>query len=168
MRVLATIGVMTTALLVVTAGRPPSAAPTLSNAALIERGRMLVGFGSCNDCHTMGWRETDGQVPVSQWMTGNTVGFRGPWGTIYPVNVRLWFQETSEEDWLKAIATSAGHPPMKWTDLRTLDIDDRRAIYRFIHSLGPAGTPAPIDVPPGREPTTPYINIIPQNSGAPK
>jgi hypothetical protein len=31
---------------------------------LIERGRYLVGFGRCNDCHTLGWRESDGSIPV--------------------------------------------------------------------------------------------------------
>ncbi len=123
---------------------------------------MLVAFGNCNDCHTPGWTESDGHVPVSRWMTGSAVGFRGPWGTVYPTNVRLWFQVSSEADWLNAVATRGGHPPMKWTDLRTLTIDDRKAIYRFIRSLGPAGAPAPVAVPPGREPTTPYVDVIPQ------
>jgi mono/diheme cytochrome c family protein len=27
---------------------------------LVERGKYLVAFGSCNDCHTPGWRESDG------------------------------------------------------------------------------------------------------------
>jgi mono/diheme cytochrome c family protein len=161
MRVLTTFGAVVALVLLFTAGRAPSAESVARTSALIERGRSLVAFGSCNDCHTAGWRETDGQIPVSEWMTGQAVGFRGPWGTIYPINVRLWFQEIGEDEWLKDIATRAGHPPMKWTDLRTLSIDDRRAIYRFIRSLGPAGKPAPLDVPPGREPTTPYIDIMP-------
>ncbi len=134
---------------------------TTTPSRTLERGQMLVAYGDCNDCHTPGWRETDGKVPTSRWMTGNSIGFRGPWGTIYPINVRLWFQQTSEDDWLHSIATRAGHPPMKWTDLRALSLDDQRAIYRFIKSLGPAGAPAPLDVPPGREPATPYFNVIP-------
>jgi mono/diheme cytochrome c family protein len=146
--------------------RPPRAESQPSDKAMIDRGRVLVAFGSCNDCHTPGWLEEDGRVPASRWLTGNTVGFRGPWGTIYPINVRLWFGQISEDDWLHAIATRAGHPPMKWTDLRTLSLDDQRAIYRFVKSLGPAGTPAPLDVPPGREPKTPFINVIPQQGSA--
>jgi mono/diheme cytochrome c family protein len=62
---------------------------------LIDRGRYLVGFGSCNDCHTSGWRESDGSVPVSQWMVGTKIGYRGPWGTSYPANVRLEFSRIS-------------------------------------------------------------------------
>ncbi|MBV8198546.1 MAG: cytochrome C, partial [Candidatus Eremiobacteraeota bacterium] len=50
---------------------------------LIERGHYLVGYGSCNDCHTPGWRESDGTIPVSRWMTGSSLGYRGPWGTSY-------------------------------------------------------------------------------------
>jgi len=145
-----------------TALRPSDASTTLPEKDMIARGRVLVAFGSCNDCHTPGWTENDGKVPQSRWLTGNAVGFRGPWGTIYPINVRLWFGQISEDEWLHAIATRAGHPPMKWTDLRTLPADDQRAIYRFVKSLGPAGSPAPLDVPPGREPKTPYFNVIPQ------
>lgn len=148
------------------AAAPPRAESAPSGKTMIERGRVLVAFGSCNDCHTPGWTENDGKIPASRWLTGNTVGFRGPWGTIYPINVRLWFDQISEDEWLRAIATRAGHPPMKWTDLRTLSLDDQRAIYRFVKSLGPAGSPAPLDVPPGREPTTPYIDVIPKQPAA--
>jgi mono/diheme cytochrome c family protein len=139
-------------------GTSPPANP---QQRMLDRGRFLVVYGGCNECHTPGWTDSDGRLPVSRWMTGSTVGFRGPWGTAYPVNVRLWFRETSEADWLNAVATRAGHPPMKWTDLRALNIADRRAIYRFIRSLGPAGNPAPNDLPPEREPTTPYIDLVP-------
>jgi len=128
---------------------------------------MLVAYGGCNDCHTPGWTESDGRVAQSLWMTGNAIGFRGPWGTAYPVNVRLWFQQSTETDWLHAVETRGGHPPMKWTDLRALRVDDRRAIYRFIRSLGPAGAPAPIDVTPDREPKTPYIDVVPHPGASP-
>jgi mono/diheme cytochrome c family protein len=128
----------------------------------LARGRMLVAFGGCNECHTPGWAENDGNVPVTAWMTGSSIGYRGPWGTSYPANVRLWFQVESEDAWLRAVATRGGHPPMRWTDLRVLSVADRRAIYRFIRSLGPAGVPAPKDLPPGEKATTPVVDVIPQ------
>jgi mono/diheme cytochrome c family protein len=131
----------------------------------LARGRILVVYGSCNDCHTPGWLESDGKTPVSRWMTGNTIGFLGPWGTVYPTNVRLRFQQISEEQWLFMIKTRGGHPPMKWTDLRALSLPDQRAIYRFIRSLGPAGQPAPATVPPGVQPTTPFYDVTPQRPG---
>ncbi len=127
----------------------------------IERGRYLVGYGSCNDCHTPGWRESDGKTPVSDWMTGSNLGYRGPWGTSYPPNVRLEFARISEGDWLFMVGSRGGHWPMVWHDLRMLDDDDRRAIYRFVRSLGPAGHEAPNDLPPSQEPKTPYIWVVP-------
>ena len=142
----------------------PRAAAAASAQADIERGKYLVAFGACNDCHTPGWRESDGHVPVSGWMIGNAIGFRGPWGTVYPANVRLEFSQISEAAWLNMIKTRGGHPPMTWSNLRSLSADDQRAIYRFVHSLGPAGAPAPDDVPPSKDPSTPYIEVIPRNS----
>jgi mono/diheme cytochrome c family protein len=133
-----------------------------ATSAEIARGRYLVIYGSCNDCHTPGWIENDGAVPVARWMTGNTIGFRGPWGTVYPANVRLRFAQVTEAQWLFMVKTRGGHPPMKWTDLRALTLADQRAIYRFIRSLGPAGVLAPHDVPAGQTPGTPFYDVYPQ------
>ena len=89
------------------------------------------------------------------------MGYRGPWGTIYPANVRREFARISESDWLFMVTTRGGHWPMVWHDLRLLDDGDRRAIYRFVKSLGPKGAPAPDDLPPSVEPKTPYIWVVP-------
>ncbi|HET9392450.1 MAG TPA: hypothetical protein VFO29_02835 [Candidatus Rubrimentiphilum sp.] len=128
---------------------------------LVARGKYLVGFGSCNDCHTPGWRESDGRIPVSQWMTGSKIGYRGPWGTSYAANVRIEFSQISEKDWLFMVRTRAGRWPMVWHDLRMLRTTDQQAIYRFVRSLGARGKRAPADVPPGREPSTPYVWVVP-------
>ena len=138
---------------------PVQSAPSSSD---IARGKVLVVYGNCNDCHTPGWVESDGAIPQSKWLTGNTIGFLGPWGTTYPANVRLRFQQITEDQWLFMVKTRAGHPPMVWSDLRALSQADQRAIYRFVHSLGPAGVPAPISVPPGKTPNTPFYNVTPQ------
>lgn len=137
-------------------------------SADIARGRYLVAYGECNSCHTAGWLESDGKIPVARWLTGNSVGFRGPWGTVYPANVRLRFQQITEEQWLFMIRTRGGHPPMKWTNLRVLTIDDQRAIYRFVRRLGPAGIAEPNDAPPGLTPTTPFYDVVPQTAGSPR
>jgi hypothetical protein len=76
-------------------------------------------------------------------------------------NLRLRFQDISEQQWLFMVHTRGGHPPMTWTDLRALRDDDLRAIYRFIRSLGPAGVLAPITVPPEHQITTPYFDVTP-------
>jgi mono/diheme cytochrome c family protein len=143
-------------LLACIAGAAANAASS-SKAASIARGKYLVVFGACNDCHTPGWRETFGKIPVRNWLIGSSVGFRGPWGTIYPANVRKRFTEITEDQWLAMVRTREGPAPMIWHDLRVLSLDDQRAIYRFVRSLGNAGPQTLQDVSPDLEPKTPYI-----------
>ncbi|MBV8244801.1 MAG: cytochrome C [Candidatus Eremiobacteraeota bacterium] len=150
------------AALVLTASLAAAAVSSAGDStSMLERGKLLVTYGGCNDCHTPGWQEADGRIAVSHWMTGSSIGFKGRWGVSYPANVRLLFQEISEDQWLFSVRTRGGHPPMHWTDLRALSTDDQRAIYRFIHSLGPAGTVSPAAVPPWETPKTPVIDTVP-------
>jgi mono/diheme cytochrome c family protein len=134
-------------------------APPARSPATLARGRALVVFGTCNDCHTPGWREADGAIPVARWMTGSRVGFRGWWGTSYPTNVRRAFATMTEADWIFAVRTRAGHPPMVWQDLRGMPDTDLRAIYAFIHALGPAGGAVPAAVEPWRQPATAVVDM---------
>ena len=154
-RALAIIAI-TASIATVAAGGAESA-PS-SQRAVLARGRYLVAFGACNDCHTPGWHESDGKVPTARWMTGSTIGFRGAWGTSYPANVRLEFQVMPEDQWVIVVRTRGGHPPMLWHDLRMLTDADRHAIFRFIRSLGPAGVPAPASLPPWQTPATPFVD----------
>lgn len=117
---------------------------------------------ACNDCHSPGWRESDAILATARWMIGSNIGFRGPWGTVYPTNIRLEFQRIDESQWLEMVRLRGGHPPMLWHGLRALDEHQLQAIYRFVRSLGPAGVPAPISVPSDLEPTTPHYDVEPQ------
>jgi len=128
----------------------------------VERGRYLVRIGGCNDCHTAGYPEAGGKLPEGQWLTGSAVGFRGPWGTTYPANLRLVLAPMSEAQWL-ARARSEMRPPMPWFNLRDMTDDDLKAIYHYVRQLGPAGQPAPRYAAPGQEVDTPYIVFEPQN-----
>jgi mono/diheme cytochrome c family protein len=56
----------------------------------VERGRYLIKIGGCNDCHTAGYAPAGGKVPESQWLTGDALCWRGPWGTTYATNLRLY------------------------------------------------------------------------------
>ena len=60
----------------------------------IERGRYLVKISGCNDCHTAGYAMTGGNIPESQWLMGDKLGWRGPWGTTYPANLRSAYKLT--------------------------------------------------------------------------
>ncbi|HVF65731.1 MAG TPA: cytochrome c [Casimicrobiaceae bacterium] len=130
---------------------------TKASAADIERGRYLVKIAGCNDCHTANYAETAGAVPEKDWLTGVPVGFRGPWGTTYATNLRLVVAGLSEQQWMQA-ARKAMRPPMPWFVLRDMTDADVRAIYRYVRSLGPAGTAAPAYVPPAQKVTTPTID----------
>lgn len=128
----------------------------------LERGRYVLATSGCNDCHTPQYPESGGKVPQQTWLTGNSVGFQGPWGTTYPANLRLLVQSLSEAEWMKR-ARAEMRPPMPWFSLRDMSDTDLRAMYRFIRSLGGAGNPAPAYVPPGQQVSTPYFEFVPKN-----
>lgn len=125
----------------------------------IDAGRYLVVVGGCNDCHQPDWLRRAGHVPESQWLIGSAVGFRGPWGTTYPTNLRLYVQHMPEEQWVELVHTQPMKPPMPYWSLRALSDHDARAIYRFIKHLGPKGRPVPFDLPPGVVPRTNYYSM---------
>jgi hypothetical protein len=113
----------------------------------IARGRYLVNYGGCNDCHTTGWDAHPGAIPEARRLTGSRDPFRGPWGTAYPTNLRLFIAHTTEARWLAMTAAQhAVPPPMPWFNVVSLSASDRRAIYAYVRSLGPAGVPMPVGV----------------------
>jgi len=127
----------------------------------VEKGRYLVTIGGCNDCHTNNWLESGGQVAEDDWLTGTSIGWRGPWGTTYPSNLRLLANDLSEEAWTVMLHTRTNRPPMPWISVNRLSEEDARAIYRFVKSLGSRGERMPTALDAQTEPTTPYILLAP-------
>jgi hypothetical protein len=136
----------------------PAAAQTKDDA-LLKRGRYVTIIGGCNDCHTAGYAPTGGKVPETQWLAGDILGFRGDWGTTYATNLRLYFQELTEDEWMKKAKGLPARPPMPWFNLRDMSNNDLRAMYRYIRSLGPLGKPAPAYLPPDKTPPQPYVQF---------
>ena len=128
-----------------------------------EAGRYLIGISGCNDCHTDGYMETDGQIPESDRLTGSVVGWRGPWGTIYPPNLRLTVQAMTEDQWVEMLSTRTGPPPMPWPSVRHMSDTDKRSIYRYLRSLGPKGEVRTVMEGPEIEPSGPWIDLMPKN-----
>ena len=126
----------------------------------VERGSYLVKIMGCNDCHTPGYGATGGKVPMEQWLTGSDQGFLGPWGTTYPSNLRLSVSKMSEADWVAYSGSFHTRPPMPDFMVRDLPEQDRRALHRFITSLGTAGKDAPAYLPPGQSPSPPYFQLV--------
>ncbi|OJW48480.1 MAG: cytochrome C [Candidatus Accumulibacter sp. 66-26] len=135
----------------------PRPAHAESDARLIERGRYVVALAGCNDCHTPGYAQYEGKVPEAERLTGDRLGWRGPWGTTYPANLRRYFAGVSEREWLAAAANASYRPPMPLATLRHMSERDLRAVYRYVRSLGPAGEAAPAYLPPGSDPLGPVV-----------
>ena len=131
-----------------------------SEAELLARGEYLVRIAGCNDCHTPGYAERGGEVPRQEWLVGSPLGFNGPWGTTYASNLRMKVAEMDEAGWLKYTADLRTRPIMPDFAIRAMHEDDRRALYRFIKSLGPGGQKAPEYLPPGQTPPLPYMQMV--------
>ena len=123
---------------------------------LIAHGRYMSEIAGCNDCHTPGYLLSEGEVPEKLWLTGDRFGWRGPWGTTYAVNLRLFVETLTDNQWVALTKVLKARPPMPWFDLNIIEEHDLRALYYFMRYLGPGGKPAPAYVPPDKEPQTPY------------
>jgi mono/diheme cytochrome c family protein len=142
------------------ASPPAATSVTTSDADLLARGEYLVHIAGCNDCHTPAYRDRAGDVPKEEWLVGSPLGFNGPWGTTYAANLRLRLADMDETEWMQYSATLRTRPIMPDFILRAMHDNDRRAIYRFIRSLGPTGSKAPAYLPPGQTPPPPYMQLV--------
>lgn len=140
----------------------PVSASDAPNTNMVERGRYIIATSGCNDCHTPGYMQKDGNVPESEWLTGEGMGWQGPWGTTYAANLRLSLSPLTEQQWL-ARAHGAFRPPMPGFNLRAMTDADLKAIYHYVKSLPLKGDPAPAYVPPGGQVATPYFDFTPKN-----
>jgi mono/diheme cytochrome c family protein len=125
----------------------------------IERGKYLVRTSGCNDCHTPGYLLSEGSAPEALWLTGDSFGWHGPWGTTYATNLRLLISTLSENEWLLHAKTLKVRPPMPWFNLNMMHDEDLRAIYQYVRHLGPAGEPSPSYLPPDIEPPPPFATF---------
>ncbi len=130
--------------------------------ASAERGAYVAATSGCHDCHSAGFAEAGGVVDPKTALMGLPVGFRGPWGTAYPVNIRLYMSEMSEDEWVTKAREMKTRPPMPWFALNMMEERDLRSLYRYVHALGPVGEPAPEAVEPGETPKTPVIDFVPK------
>lgn len=141
--------------------QPKVTEPHVSAATPVAAGDYLLRVGSCDDCHTPGWAESGGTLTDSVRLMGAPLGFRGPWGTSYPANLRLSVQGKTVTEWVAGIRTRQGLPPMPWFTLQRMADRDLEAIYAYLTQLGPRGEPVPAALPPDVEPSTPYVVFAP-------
>jgi len=126
----------------------------------VALGRHLVQIAGCNDCHSPGYLQAAGKTPETTWLTGDALGWRGPWGTTYAINLRLFFASKTEAQWLAHARTMEPRPPMPWFNLRAMSDRELRAIYHYVKAApGPAGAPAPAALPPGQVASGPVVQF---------
>lgn len=135
------------------------AAGEKASRAELQRGRYIVQIAGCNDCHTPNYAMSNGKVAEAEWLTGDRLGWNGPWGTTYPSNLRRYFARISEADWLKVARHAAYRPPMPSSVLHDMSTADLRAVWRFVRSLGSAGEEAPAYLPPAQPPEGPVVRF---------
>jgi len=138
---------------------PTKSSANPPNSVQIERGRYLVMITGCQDCHTPNYIAKGGKVPAKDFLTGDKLGWRGSWGTTYPANLRLYFNNITDEQWIQVAKTIEARPPMPYFALNAMTRADVLSIYEYIRSLGPAGEPAPKFVPADKEPPQPYVQF---------
>lgn len=150
-----------------TASGSVAASSPVAIGDLVARGDYLVRTTGCNDCHTPGYAEQQGNVARSLWLTGSPMGYKGPWGTTYATNLRMRLDGMDERQWLDFSSTLKTRPIMPDFAVRAMTVEDRRAIYHFVKSLGPGGGPAPAFVPPDQTPAPPYFELVLPAAAAP-
>lgn len=131
-------------------------APATGDAA---RGRYLAALGGCHDCHTPGYAMGGGNAPEAVWLTGDALGWNGPWGTTYPTNLRLRLADMDQATWIAFARSLKSRPPMPYWVLNTMSDADLASIWKMVKELGKAGTPAPAALPPGVEPKGPAVRF---------
>jgi len=127
-------------------------------SAEAARGKYVVQIAGCNDCHTPGYTSSAGKVEEKLWLTGDQLGWRGPWGTTYASNLRLLVKDMSTDQFVK-YARSEFRPPMPWFNLRSMTDRDVKAIYAYLKHLGAAGQPAPQYLPADKTPAGPFVQF---------
>ena len=90
-----------------------------------------------------------GKIDPATALTGTAIGWRGPWGTTYPRNLRITVQDKTEDQFVEYAKKFQTRPPMPYYNVNAMDESDIRSLYQYIKSLGAPGDQAPEFVPPG-------------------
>ncbi len=156
--------------LVILAGAVTSPAQSQTSRTEIARGKYLVGFGGCNDCHTPGY--FFGKPDAARFLGGSEVGFEIPGlGVFHGPNLTP-DKETGLGKWSKAQIVTALQtgarpdgrvlaPIMPWKAFANLSKADVNAIAAYLKSLKPVSNKVPGPFGPKEKPTSFVMKIVP-------
>jgi mono/diheme cytochrome c family protein len=142
----------------------------------VARGKYLVSFAGCNDCHTPGYFL--GKPDMARYLGGSEVGFEIPGlGVFYGPNL------TSDKDtglggWTQqqiATALQTGvrpdgrvlAPAMPWRGYANMTKADAMAIAAYLKTLPPVKNKVPGPFGPKDQPTAFVMKIIPPAATSP-
>ena len=144
-----------------------AAAPATAETA-VERGKYLVQFGGCNDCHSPGY--FFGKTTPEGYLSGSDVGFQLPNGTFVGPNLTpdadTGLGKWSEEEIVTALQTGVRPDGrvlaeiMPWHAFAKLTKSDAAAIAAFLKSLKPVRSEVPGPLGPGEKPSFPVLTIV--------
>lgn len=142
----------------------------------IERGKYLVEFGGCNDCHTPGYFL--GKPDMSRYLSGSDIGFEVPGSGVFAGPNLTPDRETGLGDWSKdeiiaALQTGVRpdgrilSPIMPWPAYAKLTQADAGAIADYLRSLPPVRRKTAGPFGPGEKPTFPVMTLRPPEDAKP-
>ena len=150
-----------------TAFAPPVNAD--SRAEQLARGKYLVNFGGCTDCHTPGY--FFGKPDMSRYLGGSDVGFEIPGLGVFHGRNLTPDKETGIGNWtsddiVTAIQTGIRPdgrqlaPIMPWMAFSKLSKDDAYAIAAYLKSLPPVNNKVQGPFGPTEKPTGFVFKIV--------
>lgn len=142
-------------------------AATAAEEISVERGKLVSIIGGCHDCHNAGYNAAEGNIDPAAALKGNPIGWQGPWGTTYAMNLRLTAAPLTEDGFVSYLKALRSLPPMPWYNVRVIPENDVRSLYRYIKSLGEPGEQAPTALPAGTASRTPFVVLAPPQMPAP-
>jgi mono/diheme cytochrome c family protein len=137
---------------------------------MLDRGKYLVTFGGCGDCHTPG--ALLGKPDMARMLGGSDVGFEVPGlGTFYGPNLtpdaETGLGKWSKEQIVTAFRTGVRPdgrqlaPSMPWRGFAVLTDDDAFAIAAYLQSLPPVVNKVPGPFGPNEKATAFVLRTIP-------
>jgi mono/diheme cytochrome c family protein len=136
----------------------------------VERGKYLVQFGGCTDCHTPG--HFMGHPDMGRFLGGSDVGFGIPGHGVFVGPNLTPDKETGLGNWsaqqiVNAITTGQRPdgrilaPVMPWRGFAVLTKPDALAIAAYLKSLPPVSNKVPGPFGPGDKPTVFVMSLSP-------
>jgi mono/diheme cytochrome c family protein len=144
--------------------------PASAQNAQVARGKYIVSYAGCFDCHTPGY--FFGKPDMSRFLAGSEVAFEIPGVGAFAGPNLTSDKETglgnwSQADIVKALQTGERPdgrilaPIMPWKSFAGMTKEDLNAIAAYLKSLPPIKNKVPGPFGPSEKPTTFVMKIVP-------